>query len=305
MNEIQIIMSLLNDNPAMLSMVEAVTGGLFTALFFRNNTLVKEFEKIKAGQFGKAAEELLSNGKMTYMEYQKTKNFLEIAKKADMYYSEKRRENQMDQEEFDWYVRFFETAGNISDHMIQELWARVLAGKIERSSSFSLKVIDVLRSLSKSDAELLAEVYEHSFRLDEKCVILPSSEEYLEKCNIAYADILRLVEHGLMFHGVSYAKIQLGNISQQLFINDELVVVGIATSGKNEFANIKQYQFTNAGRELTSLIEKKYSNRDLLEFCRLAVEPSPKYKISVHKIIKRNKGSVEHEKENLTDMNFY
>ena len=130
MSGTEIIAFLTTNFPTVMTAVGAVTGSLFTAIFLRHNTSVKEFEKIKAGQFKEVADELLAAGKMTYTEYYKANNFLNIAKKADEYYSEMPHEDLIHTYNFDWFVRFYEAVGNVSDKEMQDLWAKILAEEV-------------------------------------------------------------------------------------------------------------------------------------------------------------------------------
>ena len=146
MNGTEIIAFLSDGLETMSSAVGPVAGALFTAIFLRHNTKTDEFEKIKAGQFKEVADDLLMSGKMTYTEYYKANNFLAVAKKADSYYKEHPRTEEQGTYDFDWFVRFFEAVGNVSDETMQNLWAKILAGEIAHPSTFSLKTLDVMFS---------------------------------------------------------------------------------------------------------------------------------------------------------------
>lgn len=106
MNGTEIITFLSNNIESMASAVGPVAGALFTAIFLRHNTKTDEFEKIKAGKFKEAADDLLASGKMTYTEYYKANNFLTIAKKADHYYKEHPRAGEKITYDFDWLCVF-------------------------------------------------------------------------------------------------------------------------------------------------------------------------------------------------------
>lgn len=73
---------------------------------------------------------------MTYTEFYKAKNFLKIAKKADTHYSQKQQDRNYNFYDFDWFMRFYEAVGNISDDDMQDIWARILAGEINNPSFF-------------------------------------------------------------------------------------------------------------------------------------------------------------------------
>ena len=80
MNSNAIIDLLSEGMPIVNSAINSVVGALVTTLFVRKNTRAEEFEKIKLGKFNDVIEDLLDNGKMTYLEYYKCNNFLKIAK---------------------------------------------------------------------------------------------------------------------------------------------------------------------------------------------------------------------------------
>ena len=148
--------------------ISNVVTALLTAFYLRGNSKTTEFEKIKAGKFSEVLDNLLSSGKMSYMELYKCKNFLSIAKKADeICLSSKSSEedasngnatNDFSEDstsyDFDWFIRFFDSAGNVSNEKMQQLWSRLLAGKINRTGSFSLRSIETLYNMSQSEAEL-------------------------------------------------------------------------------------------------------------------------------------------------------
>ncbi|MBQ2140285.1 MAG: hypothetical protein II433_04255 [Acidaminococcaceae bacterium] len=72
---------------AVNSTLSAFVGAFFTTLFLRKDTKTTEFEKIKAGKFGEAIDQMLKNGKMTYLEYYKCNNFLDICKQSSKMYN--------------------------------------------------------------------------------------------------------------------------------------------------------------------------------------------------------------------------
>lgn len=88
-------------------------------------------EALKKKEFEKVLEELLGEGRLSYVELYKCRNFLKIAKRADeMIASNQERQPEMEVEEnvdqttfsFDWLMRFFDAVGNISNENLQQLW---------------------------------------------------------------------------------------------------------------------------------------------------------------------------------------
>lgn len=113
----------------------------------------ERFQDFKDTAFRNAVQNLLDSGRMTYQEFYKTKNFLEIAAIADeeLHNDEVIHPVAMD---FDWFFRFFEAAGSISNEDMQRLWAKVLAGEIREQGSFSLRTVEVLRNMTAREAQV-------------------------------------------------------------------------------------------------------------------------------------------------------
>ena len=140
------------------SPVLTITGALLNAFFFRRKTRktaqIQELEKLKAGQLQEVAEELLESGKITYSELYKMKNFMQIAKLADEEFSKKGPIETLHEQDFDWYTRYYEDCGNVSDEDLQAVWAKILAGEIRCPGSYSLRTLEYLRNLTKEEAML-------------------------------------------------------------------------------------------------------------------------------------------------------
>lgn len=298
------IIALLSNSPTAISSVvsSVVVGGLFTTIFLRRNTSVAEFEKIKNGQFKEVADSLLKAGKMTYVEYYQASNFLEVAKKADKYYSEIHHDdNNNVNYDFDWFVRFYEAVGNVSDEAMQELWAKLLAGELAEPSSFSLKTIDVLRNLSKKDAELFSLICSHSV-MTRGQNFLPNYDTYLENHNIYYTDIMKLNEQGLIFNdgtiGFSMSISQNRNV---LFWNNDLVMTIESSDVKNIEIHIKTYPFTKAGQELAVLVSKSVSEENFIELAKEIANKNQECILGVYKIVSLDEKSILHDGKNLLE----
>lgn len=293
------IIALLSNSPTAISVVSSVVGGLFTTIFLRRNTSVAEFEKIKNGQFKEVADSLLKAGKMTYVEYYQASNFLEVAKKAGKYYSEIHHDNNNANYDFDWFVRFYEAVGNISDEVMQDLWAKLLAGEVAEPSSFSLKTIDVLRNLSKQDAELFSLICSHSV-MTRGQNFLPHYDTYLEKHNIYYTDIMKLNEQGLIFNdGTIGFSMSIGQNPNVLFWNNDLVMTIESSDDKNIEIHIKTYPFTKAGQELAVLVSKSVSEENFIELAKEIANKNQECILGVYKIVSLDEKSILHDGKNL------
>lgn len=273
------LISCLQNGLETASKVGPIVGAIFAAIFLRKNTKDVEFEKLKAGKFREVADRLLASGYMTYTEFYKAANFLHVAELADQVfkqdYQNKADENQ--KYDFDWYMRFYDIVGNISDEEMQAIWARILAGEIHRKGTYSLQLLDILKNFTQKQAELFNRVCSHCFISGDN-VYIPNDNEYLQFANITYQDILDLDALGLInSSGTTSLSVKVQPDRPALFGNDMLRMV-IEYNGQGnatqEFSFL-QFPFTSAGRELITLIGKHGSEKDFLYFVKLLIKKNP------------------------------
>lgn len=279
------IIQILNQIPGFSNSVSLIIGSIITAVFLRRNTQAQEFEKIKANKFAEVVDDLLESGKMTLTEYYKTKNFLDIAEIADGMVQKKSNKSNGKQYNFDWFIRYYEASGNISDKEMQILWAKILAGEIEKPSSYSLRTLDVLKNISKEEAERFVKICNSAIKIESAQYAIPADHDYISKNDINYSDILMLEEIGLINSG-SNVRINNdleGNTEYILYVYGSLIVRAIA-SEKRELS-LRVFIFTNVGNELATLIDRESNEENFLNLCKKLRDSNPGILITVHRII--------------------
>ncbi len=187
------------------SAVSAVVGALITTIFLRRDTSVQEFEKVKAGMFEDVIESLLKSGKMSYMEFYKCKNFLQIAKIADRIYKEEYSDSgeKGTEHDFDWFARFFEYASNIGNEEMQLVWGAIMAGEINAPGKTSFSLLHSLFMMRKEQIDLFGELCKFSL-LDVKdlrpqlFIYLATHRELFERRGITPSSLKELERLGLI-----------------------------------------------------------------------------------------------------------
>ena len=58
----------------------------------------------------------------------------------------------------DWTARFFDCVQDVSSEDMQKIWAKILAGEVESSGRTSLRTLDILRNMTKRDAEMFSDL---------------------------------------------------------------------------------------------------------------------------------------------------
>ena len=87
-----------------------------------------------------------------------------VAKAADQH--EGREVTQSDPDH-DWTARFFSDVQDVSSEEMQAIWARVLAGEVERKGSISIRTLQVLKNLDQTTAQLFK-------KMCSSCLYLPT-----------------------------------------------------------------------------------------------------------------------------------
>lgn len=100
----------------------------------------------------------------------------------------------------EWISRFLDISAGISTDGLQQLWGRILAGEIKSPGSFSLRTLDVLRNLSKKEAESFVKLGNYILRSSDKVFYIdPAAFIFTKDGGLTFLDILALKDAGLIF----------------------------------------------------------------------------------------------------------
>ena len=163
----------------------------------------------------------------------------------------------------DWRRKFFIEAENVCDQGLQLFWGKLLAGEITSPGRFSLRTLDVLKHLSKTEAEQLV-------KMAKLCttgghVLKPDHTNTLERFGLTYIELISLRDAGLL-HESDSLNIDLGKLSLpglsfvvngvnvHIYREDNITLAGV----------MPIYLLTKAGLELVQLVPPE-PNEDYLK----------------------------------------
>lgn len=171
----------------------------------------------------------------------------------------------------DWFNQFTLLAQDISNNTMQDLWAKILAGEIAQQGTFSLKSLAIFKSMSITDAKLLAKacslVVKDSSKRNTRIISgaykTPGifslfskdtqSRVNLNQCDISYSELLSLADNNIIFiQEAESNELQKGEQMKFNFNGKNLTL----TAKKNR-CGIRFYKFTAIGSELAMLISDK------------------------------------------------
>ena len=198
-----------------------------------------------------------TQNRIDFQEQKKQRNIENITQKAAQNLG---NESQVSDEpvDEDWTTRFFSYAEDISNEEMQELWGRILAGEIKRPKSFSLRTLDVLRNLSKEEAQVFMKFASLHIKSSGVSFILNFKNEKLleEKYGLNYNDRLLLEELGFITANDLQFKIAKTDKQprQVVFIVGNTIVIQEKKENKPE-QQLQVLVFTKIGQQLLNLVE--------------------------------------------------
>ncbi len=158
----------------------------------------------------------------------------------------------------DWTTRFFRIAEDISNEEMQALLGKILAGEVKQPKSYSLRTLELIRNLSKNEADIFMKVANFAITNGNTNLLFKGKDDnkLREKYNINYSDTALLTEIGLLQPGtfVNYQLIQQSVDSQHVFTSGNIIII-VKIKANTPTVNIPTDVFSNAGNELLRLIK--------------------------------------------------
>jgi len=156
----------------------------------------------------------------------------------------------------DWATRFFNIVEDVSDEEMQVLWGRILAGEIKQPKSYSLRALELLRNLSKEEAEIFTQIANLAiYSKGSYFIFKVNNEEFQNKFYLSFTNIMKMVEAGIINseQSIAYNIKSSPNPVRSFFIIGESVITMNRPANAPE-QNIPIYKFTQSGSELLKLI---------------------------------------------------
>lgn len=159
-----------------------------------------------------------------------------------------------DQEiDHDWTARFFADVQDVSSEQMQQIWAKILAGEVEKPGRTSLRTLSILKDMTRKDAELFAHVAQFIIRdfifHDESTESIPEFPKLepllqLSCCGLLHVD--RDLSHSFY-----------PNLDFRSWLTDKRIAFSISSKDKNDAfkISIPTYVLTDSGKELYESIE--------------------------------------------------
>lgn len=194
------------------------------------------------------------------IDYQQAKKQLNIENVAAIAAEELKDEPPITDEpvDEDWTTRFFNIVEEISNEDMQALWGRILAGEVKQPKSYSLRTLELIRNLSKREADTFMKVAKFAIKSGNGHYLFKGNDDdkLSKDFRINYEDIALLKEIGLIQPGdfVNHQFVKQTIDSQRILIAGNIIL----------FVNVKADTptimmpvdvFSSTGNELLKLVK--------------------------------------------------
>lgn len=192
------------------------------------------------------------------LNYQETKKQLNIETITSLAAEELKNEETVTDEPLDedWTTRFFGIAEEVSNEEMQALWGKILAGEIKQPKSYSLRTLELIKNLSKNEAEIFIKLANFSIKVGDAHFVFTGNDKILNtNFNISYSDTALLTEIGLLQPGsfVNYQLLQSTTETQHVLTSGNIIVI-IKVKPNTPTIQMPVLVFSNAGNELLKLL---------------------------------------------------
>jgi len=180
----------------------------------------------------------------------------------------------------DWKTRFFNIDEDISSDEMQALWGRILAGEIKQPKSYSLRTLELLKNLSKDEAEVFTKFANLKIVSSNQSVIYNQDNgAFLQsEFGITFLDRLLLAELGLISSEnnleLSFNETNQTVTTNALFIGNKGIVLNRDINTPKQPIDV--LVFTKTGAELSKLIEPIPNENYIKKICSSFKHPNVK-----------------------------
>ena len=238
---------------------ETICYGIGLAAFGRKKMANAEaYAAIKQAETETKVEFLKLKGQEEIAKYisaresRKINNVKSVVEKATSHFMEEEKVSN-EPVNTDWTNRFFSIVEDISDETLQDIWGRILAGEVKQPNSFSLRTLDLLRNVTKEEAELFVKASKYYVEKNFIC-----KEEFA----LSLHETLLLGETGFINSEELTKEWNIEpNSKLEIIIDRNTLIILHNDTNKKVWCQPSVKKLSKAGIEILSLVEKTDRNK--------------------------------------------
>ena len=181
----------------------------------------------------------------------------------------------------DWITRLFSIVKDVNSEEMQYVWGKILAGEIVSPGSFSLRTLDTIRNIGRTEA--------HAFQKILPIVVkgggtfyITSDHELLKKYGIPYSEILLLEECGLVNcdFGLSMNP-TIGQGDEFVCYNNKLAVLIQGSAKEKVKISFDIITLTHVGTELFNILLHTINTDSILDLAEIIRKINKKANVTI------------------------
>ena len=150
----------------------------------------------------------------------------------------------------DWTARFFQSAQDVSAEEMQQIWSSILAGEVEFPGRTSLRTLEILKNMTKKDAELFSSIMRYTVGAS----IFKNIKSINDHINFKYSDILLLGELGLIQMNADLSiKLKRERYTELGSHGDHFL--RLYTESRDKDIHVPVYKLTQPAKELSLFLD--------------------------------------------------
>lgn len=197
-------------------------------------------------------------------EINKQKNIEDVVYKTDEMLQSSPRESEKDDAlDQGWVDEWLDGAGRAYDDDLKQYWAKLLAGEINVPGTYSLRAIDLMKKLSKSDAErirMACRLVLYTNNKNKDTFILRYNSSLYSYSDICFLMELRILNYSSMV--VEQIRYENESGGTTVFYHNDYYY--LLKNNTKEY-DLPIYSFTELGKEILSIIDDQSINVDYLK----------------------------------------
>jgi uncharacterized repeat protein (TIGR03899 family) len=203
----------------------------------------------------------------------------------------------------DWMMRFINSIEDVSNEEMQIIWAKILAGEVQKPGSFSVRTLECLRNLSTREARIFQRILPYAMIKDNTMFIYDGvNNGNFEEYGIELFDLMLLNECSLVWPNVITLNIIIEPYERNvaLFSNSSLVCLAENPTDTDIRLSWPNYPLTSAGKELALALNvaanEEYSLKIMMAFAKEYNDNTAEI-VSIHKVIGHADSEIIYQKE--------
>lgn len=206
-------------------------------------------------------------------EVNKQKNMEEVVKRADeILQANPIESSSMEESDLGWVEDCLDGAGKAFDDGLKGYWAKLLAGEIKTPGTYSKRIINFMKMVSRKDAERIRRICPYvMYDFKGRASIFRYNDSKINYAEISFLSEMQLLDPSSFL--VKQYRFESGRGNAFLMKKD----LGFLLKIENKEYDLPVYAFTELGNEVMSIIDDSDADFDYLK--RFAVSITKNTKI--------------------------